>query len=520
MLSLIVLSLFLFCVAVEALPHFTLEKNALPEEVSATYLHWLDYDGDERPDLLVNGARLFRNESSRGSIQFKEVTREAGLSDGGVALCYDYDNDGLVDIITSNPHIWRNNGDGTFTDQAAVLGFKPNPKAMAMAAGDLDGDGRADLFIGMGENWNNGKSPEYFPAELWLNKADGWVNIAPQAKVDSKTYARAILLHDVDGDGRQDVFVANYRLQANLLWLNKGNGVFKEVAKEWGVQGEFDANRYYDNVTKKHYGPRYGHCIGACWSDFDGDGVLDLCVANLAHKYVGPSKSLSKYDIRGYLCDDSAFYRHAGTRFENVRLALGVSKKPIGGRGVFQGDELWAGCTAADADNDGWEDLFIPQIYNLPYAKTLLLMNADGKGFIDQAGIAGIQRIGTYAGAWADIDGDGFMDLATAGRPEKDAQIGLVIYRNGGSTNHWLKVKLRSKKSALGAVVTANLGGRTLIRLNSAGISTFGQQNDPVLHFGLGASQTASVAITVLWPDGSTTRHFAAPNTTLLISQP
>ncbi|MBR4220767.1 MAG: CRTAC1 family protein, partial [Victivallales bacterium] len=181
---------------------------------------------------------------------------------------------------------------------------------------------------------------------------------------------------------------------------------------------------------------------------------------------------------------------------------------------------LWAGCTAADADNDGWEDLFIPQIYNLPYAKTLLLMNAEGKGFIDQAGIVGIQRIGTYAGAWADIDGDGFMDLATAGRPEKDAQIGLVIYRNGGNTNHWLKVKLRAKKSALGAVVTANLGGHTLIRLNSAGISTFGQQNDPVLHFGLGASQTASVAITVHWPDGTTTRHSAAPNTTLLIAQP
>ena len=520
MLSLIALLLIIVCAFVQASPHFTLEKTAFAEEVSATYLHWLDYDGDGKPDLLVNGARLFRNESSPGRIQFKEVTREAGLSDGGVALCYDYDNDGLVDIVTSTPHVWRNNGNGTFTDQAEALGFKPNPKAMAMSAGDLDGDGRADLFIGMGENWNDGKDPDYFPAELWLNKAEGWVNIAHQAKVDRKTYARGILLHDVDGDGRQDVFVANYRLQANLLWLNQGDGVFKEAAQEWGVQGELDVNRFYDNVTKKRFGPRYGHCIGACWSDFDGDGVLDLCVANLVHKYVGPNADLSSYDIRGYLCDDSAFYRHAGTRFENVRNALKVRKKPIGGRGVFQGDELWAGCTAADADNDGWEDLFIPQIYNLPYAKTILLMNAEGRGFIDEAAIADIQRIDTYAGAWADIDGDGFMDLATAGRSAKDAKSGLVIYRNKSNANHWLKVKLRSKKSALGAVVSLTLGGRKLVRLNSAGVSTFGQQNDPTLHFGLGASPTASITITVHWPDGASSSHSASADSTLFVVQP
>ena len=203
-----------------------------------------------------------------------------------------------------------------------------------------------------------------------------------------------------------------------------------------------------------------------------------------------------------------------------MRNALKVRKKPIGGRGVFQGDELWAGCTAADADNDGWEDLFIPQIYNLPYAKTILLMNAEGRGFIDEAAIADIQRIDTYAGAWADIDGDGFMDLATAGRSAKDAKSGLVIYRNKSNANHWLKVKLRSKKSALGAVVSLTLGGRKLVRLNSAGVSTFGQQNDPTLHFGLGASPTASITITVHWPDGASSSHSASADSTLFVVQP
>lgn len=505
--------LALACTAGET-TSFKIEKAGLPEGLNASFVHWLDYDKDGRPDLLVGGARLFHNISTPGNPLFEEKTAEAGLANGGVALCFDYDNDGWTDIVTSHPHVWHNQGNGRFEDRAAALSFPKIHKAMAMAAGDLDGDARPDLFIGMGENWNDGNNPEYFPAQLWLNKPEKWTEAGKKAGINRSTYARGILIRDVNNDGYQDVFVANYRLQANLLWLNDGKGNFTENAHEYNLAGKHEPRKFYDKIIKRHYGFRYGHCIGACWSDFDNDGIPDLFVANLVHKYVGPSgRNLRNYDIRGYICDDSAFYKKVRSGFQDWRPRLNIPYAPIGGQGVFKGDELWAGCAPADVDNDGWEDIFVPQVYNLPYAKCLLLINHHGQSFNNQASFAGIERIDTYCGAWADVDGDGFQDLVTAGRPEKDAKPALIFYKNQGNKNPWLKVTLAPGKNgtAIGAVVTLNIGGKTQSRVNSAGISSYGQQNDPTLHFGLGPHPPRSLTLNILWPQGNTSTVQAKP---------
>jgi hypothetical protein len=482
--------------------------------VDAHYVNWFDADGDARPDLLVNGHRLYRNVTENGSIRFEESTAAAGLQNArrGPALCLDLDNDGLTDIVSTTGQLWRNRGAGTFVESAAPAGYAPHPKALTLGAGDIDGDGFADLYIGMVEDWNDGQAV-YYPHQLWRNRGgERFTEIGVAAGIARKTYGRAVLFGDVDGDGRQDIFVANYRLQPNLLWRNRGDGRFEDVAERFGVAGRKQPDKYYDPIARRSYGPAYGHSIGACWLDFDNDGRLDLFTANLAHKYVGPSGNPSMgYDVRGYICDDSAIYRRTVAGFEDWREVLGVPTLPIGGPARFKGDELWAGCVAGDVNNDGWTDVFVPQVYNLEYARSKLFLNAQGERFEDHARQAGIMRLDTYAGALADVDGDGRLDVVTAGRAAVGAPPSLRLYRNAGwpaaaaPPRHWLRVRVRpgpDRQTVLGTLVRARLGAMTLTRLVTAGTSTYGQQDDPVLHFGLG-EWSRPVPLTLRWPNGT-----------------
>ena len=498
--------------------------------LEAHYVNWLAADGDTRPDLLVNGHRLFRNLTDNGTIRFAEITTAAGLQSArrGPALCVDLDNDGWTDIVSTTGQLWRNRGDGTFAESAAAAGYRPHAKALTLGAGDIDGDGFADLYIGMTEDWNDGNAV-YYPHQLWRNRGGkSFEEIGARAGIARKTYGRGVLFGDVDGDGRQDIFVANYRLQPNLLWRNLGGARFEDVAARFGVAGRKQPGKYYDKIARQSYGPAYGHTIGACWLDVDNDGNLDLFTANLAHKYVGPSGTTSmSYDIRGYICDDSAIYRRSGTGFEDWRERLGVAPLPIGGPASFKGDELWAGCVAGDVNNDGWTDVFVPQIYNLEYARTKLFLNLGGERFEDHAAAAGITRLDTYAGALADVDGDGRLDVVTAGRAAVGAAPALRLYRNGGcpptaSPRRWLRVRVGpgpDRRTVLGTVVQIRQGTATLSRLVGAGTSTYGQQDDPVLHFGLGA-WSGPVPLSVRWPDGTEQTFAAAVDSLIEIRAP
>jgi enediyne biosynthesis protein E4 len=510
-------------------PTFTEETSALGfPEISARFTNWLDADNDGRPDLLVDGNRLFLNAGTNPA-RFTDVTAPSGLSEAGKgsALCVDYDNDGWTDIVTTCGGLWQNQRNGTFEDVAECVGFAPHSKAGVIGAGDINNDGFIDLYIGTKEDWNGGNAA-YYPHQLWLSKeGKQFREIGEEAGINEKRYGRGVLFSDVDGDGLQDIFVANYRLQPNLLWRNLGDNRFKNVAVEYGVAGRFNPKQFFDKTAARHYGFHYGHTIGACWLDFDNDGLLDLFTANLVHKYVGPSgvKGM-RYDIRGYVCDDSAIYRHMGDSFQDWRSSLQVPLKPIGGRLEFRGDELWSGCIPADANNDGWIDVFVPQIYNLPYAKARLFVNIGGTRFEDRASKASIQRIDTYAGAWADIDGDGWMDLATAGRPQKGAPVRLCVYRNHGTgegaQGRWLKIRLSpgdEQNTTVGARIIVRRGALRMYREVGAGSSSYGQQNDPALHFGLGQG-TGPADIHVAWPNGAASHLTSEPDKRLKLVMP
>ncbi|MBR6056898.1 MAG: CRTAC1 family protein [Victivallales bacterium] len=499
-----------------AVPKFQDVSSFFPK-LNTNHINVLDINNDCKPDLLIGGATLLLNESSPGKIAFKDITQEAGLTGGGVSLAVDFNNDGFVDIVTARGALYKNNGDNTFTDVAEKLGFMPDPHGISIAAGDLDNNGFPDIIIGMSENWNNG-DPKYWPLQLWHNDyGQHFDEIAKTARINKSTYARSILVHDVNGDGFQDIIVANYRLQPNFCWINHQNSTFIDEANERGIQGRMNPKQFFDKNINAYYGYHYGHCIGAAFLDFDNDGQLDLWISNLVHKYVGPSKSM-KYDMRGYVCDDSGIFHNRDGVFTDWRRELQVPSPPIGSRGIYKGDELWAGVAVADINLDGFEDVFVPQIYNLDYAKTRLFMNRNGRAFANVASNVGIERIDTYAGVWADLDGDGMPDLLTAGRPQKDDPAALAVYRNLGGDNingnAWLKVQLKSLRgTAIGAVVTAEVNGLKQTRLNSAGNSSMAQQSDPLLHFGFGKlSDDTQITVTVKWPDGTTVSQTTVPN--------
>ena len=490
----------------------------------AAYVNWLDVDNDGRPDLLMDGAHLFLNQGPP-SYTLAPAPPEMWLgASRGPALCVDVNNDGWADIVSTQGQLWLNQAGKGFQNVAAAWSFTPHKKGDVLGAGDFDGDGWVDLYLGMKEDWNDGH-PTYYEAQLWHNEEGaGFREIGEKAGISRKTYARSVLVFDLDGDGDQDIFVGNYRLQANLLWQNDGKGGFKEVAAAWGVAGRRDPTLHLDTVTNRRYGPQYGHTIAACLLDFDNDGASDLFCANLVHKYIGPIQG--GYDIRGYVCDDSAIWHREGDGFVDWRVRLGVPSLPSGPRNVFQGDELWAGCVAGDVNNDGWTDVFVPQIYNLPYARCRLFLNAGGRRLLDRAAAARLSTIDSYAGAWADIDGNGRLDLAAAGRAGVDQPNQLRLYRNDGGDgmlNHlWLKVMLlpgEGKRTPLGSIVTVTQGDRKWVQPLTCGTSTYGQQNDPALHFGLGRDDH-DLTVEVRWPNGATTTQTASPATTLTLRMP
>ncbi len=495
-------------------------------DYSGSYLAWGDYNDDGYQDLMVNGRRLLRNSGPPG-YTFTDVTADVGLdatSGVNVGIWGDYDNDGDLDVYlagggwtTSSPtrsdYLFRNEGapNWTLTDVTAEAG---NPvddyPSTAAAWGDIDNDGYLDLYVA------NYESEDYqgYPDTLWHNEGDGtFTDISATSGIRSagSEPGRGVAFCDFDNDGDMDIHVSNYRIRPNFLWQNDGSGHFSNVAAQKGVTG--------DALYHQGYGPYYGHTIGSSWADWNNDGHMDIWEANLVHKYVGGN------DIRGYICDDSKFYQNNGPPsydFTDVRGETGIPTKPVGGAGVYRGDELYDGIAWADFDNDGDLDVFMPQVYNLDYAYSYLYINR-GDGTFDDVGLSlGIRVWNTYGAAWADYDNDGDLDLATGGRSPLDAPSRLHLFRNSGNTNNWLRVEVEgtmSNSMGLGTRVTVTVGNTTMTRDFEGGTGSHAQMNDLPVEFGLGKAARAD-AVTVAFPSGNRMTYLDVDaNTTLVVRE-
>lgn len=482
------------------------EEAGLPRTATSTFVV-ADYDNDGWVDFIAKN-RLYKNVSNKDRFDFNDVTEKTGLQQlKGNPLFVDVNNDGLIDIASTSGQVFIQNKLHSFVESSKALGLNLPESVHTLSFGDFNRDGFVDFIAGMNEIHKDNAFtfvPPHFYQSI-AGKRFTEVSTRFNAAV-FPAYTRGVQWADYNNDGWSDFYFSNYRLKQNFLFKNMRTS-FGDVAAQTKTQGEYNPNKYYDETLKAKKGPSYGHTIGSVWADFNNDGNLDLWVSNLVHKYVGPSGS-GGYDYRGYVCDDSKIYRNTGAPlygFVDMRDASGIPPRPMGNWDVYKGDELWAQSTASDFDNDGLLDMYITQVYNLDYAYSLLYKNQGQFKFTDVSKNEGTRVLDTYAGAWADFNNDGKMDLITSGREGVGVDARMRLFKNiTKNKNHYVKFKIIGTKSGKNPVATQVRvihDGGLFMRQVEGVTGTMNQQNDPVLHFGLGQVEKIN-AVEVRWSSG------------------
>ena len=434
---------------------------------------WADADGDSDQDCFVyryGHTALFRNDGAR----FTEVTEEAGVKrwmNSNGAAWIDYDRDGLLDLYVTGYFredvdfwnlkttkimqesfefatnggrnvLFKNLGGLRFADVTQELGVGSTRWTLAVVAADLDGDGWQDLYL----------ANDYGPEEFFRNRSGQRFERATRVGLDeSSKSGMCVALGDIQNDGRLAIYVTNiskrgWLFQGNNLRLNRltpGGGFLQNIA---------------EGVTED-----CGWSWGAQFADLDNDGRTDLVVLNgfiSANKERDYWYAMTKLaGAQGALAEDTANWPVQGdaslSGYERSRLLVNTTP-PEGGRGVRFVDA---------AESAGMTDL------------------EDGR-----------------AVACADFERKGRLDLVVANQRGP-----VLLYANQPDpTRHWIQFELRghgANTSAIGAQVTVHFAGRKTANVVLAG-SGFCSQSDLALHFGLGAVAKVDRAV-IRWPSGS-----------------
>jgi hypothetical protein len=482
----------------------------------------------------------------------------------GVAFL-DYNRDGRLDLFFANGStlagapgpaaprsaLYRNDGDGTFTDVSAASGVARSGWGQGVAVGDYDNDGWPDLYL------------TFFGGNVLMhNERDGtFADVTAAAGVAAGGWSTSAAFADYDNDGRLDLYVARYidfdlataarpgsqkncfyrgfpvmcgprglAGQRDVLFHNNGNGTFTDATER---AGEIDPNRYRG--------------LGVVWGDYDDDGWPDLFVANDAHpnllyhnerngtfrevafaagvafdedgrERAGMGVDFGDYDNDGRLdLVVTNFYGEPHSLYLNQGNGTFLETTWASGIGEATMRYLGWGTAFADFDNDGSKDLFFVNGHVYPevdrhqldeaYAERSLVLRNRGDGtFADVTASAGeplaARRVGRGA-AFGDYDDDGRVDVVISTVNDR----AVLLHNESGAGNHWLTVKLvgtRANRDAIGARVTARAGASTQVQEVHGGASYL-SQSDLRAHFGLG-SLVRVASLEVRWPGGATER--------------
>jgi enediyne biosynthesis protein E4 len=504
--------------------HFSGSRSTqLPEDMGSGAA-WGDYNNDGNEDLFVvnisgpltlsakerqqspASCRLYRN---NGNGTFTDVTEKAGLPlriCGMGAAWGDFDGDGWLDlVVTSYPdlYLFHNNHDGTFTDVTKAAGLSRFKGFWTgVSWNDFDRDGHLDLYV-------CGYTQYHF------NPAD-----------------RHRTSLQFQGEVPYTLNPSSYRPERNLLLRNNGDGTFTDVAKQAGV----------DDSS--------GRSLSAAWCDFDGRGWDDLYVANDVSnsamfrnlgngKFTDISDSACVGEYRGSMGlaigdwdndgDFDIFVTHwiaqQDALFTNMRIPSRGAKPgrlffsdttDQYGLGQITLDYIGFGTFFFDYDNDGRQDLFVANGSTfqdekdkrklVPMHHLLFWNKSNLDGFFEVSGVSGEifkqQTVGRGA-AFADYDNDGDVDVFVVNHGAR----GWLLRNEGGNRNRWLEVKVRGKHNrfGVGAKVKVTTGSET--QMQEIGSQTsYLSQNSLTAHFGVGKAETVDQVV-VAFPSGKIVRQ-------------
>ncbi len=455
-----------------AQPAFTrvIEGDIVNTASDSRSVNFVDVNQDGWEDVFIsNGPSsgqnnlLYLNDEGQGftTVTDDPIVMDNGKSDG--ATFADVDNDGDLDAMVVTWHgqrnfFFRNNGDGSFTDETDAAPAMGGSYSETASWGDFDQDGFVDLLVTNSEgNFRN---------QLYQNEAGGTFSLViGQQWLLQADLSRCVSWTDYDLDGDPDLFITNENNAKNDLLRNDGEGQFTPITAGSIVQSTRSS-------------------MSASWGDIDHDGDPDLFVAN------------------------AGYYQEMNNQLF-INEGDGTFTEITSGDAVTDGGCSY-GSAFADVDNDGDLDLLVANGFCNNNLEDRLYVN-DGTGSFTYApdALPDMPERCSFGAAFGDLDQDGFLDLVIANcrNATGQAQPPNTYYHNDGNDNHWLTLRLegtQSNRSAIGAKVRvkANINGsdRWQVREISAQSGYCGQ-NSLIVHFGLGDA-TLVDSLLVEWPSG------------------
>ncbi len=547
-------------------------------------------------DRMANLTPIVTNSSvpqEPSPFRFADITKEGGIdfvhvsgmdenkrfptANGSGLAMFDYDGDGLLDLYFATAtflplgsrkagpnRLYKNLGGGKFRDATEASGLGYAGFCHGIIAGDIDNDGDADVFLCC-----------YGQNVLYLNNGNGtFTDISRKAGIARPGWSSGGALLDYDNDGDLDVYISNYgewklpeddkycgeqdkhvrlycsprsiRTAMHFFYRNNGDHTFTDVYDQIIFDPVVDKK---DNATRKPHGRDDGHGFGVIAADFNGDGKVDIYVANdmnpnflFVNKGDGTFEDVTEssgaaFDEKGQaqsgMGADAEDVNGDGlpeifvTNFANEYNTLYQNLTPPGGSPSFldttaffglAADSLpWVGwgCALADFDNDGWPDSFVAnghvddnrRLLNQPIdyeEPPLLHRNLNGKRFK-----LATRDVGTYfstkhvarGAAFGDLDNDGDIDIAIN---HKDGAPAVLRNDTPAEGNAWVRLDLvgtRSNRDAIGTLIKVQVGPRTIYRQRKGGCS-MQSTNDGRVLIGLGKADRVD-KITLRWPSGT-----------------
>lgn len=434
-----------------------------------------DFDGDGKPDILITtfGAphvRYFRN---LGSLRFADVSKGSGLEtfqgDGTGAAVADFDRDGKLDVYLTSlrkgaSRLFKGKGDGTFTDVSERAGVLLQTPGRSCAWSDVDGDGWVDLYVTCPSGANH----------LFRNHRDGtFTDITHEAGVALEDrHSLGCAFGDVDGDGRDDLFVSNYQSQVSTFFRNLGKGKFQDVTAAAGLD-------------------RKASTVGCGFADVFNQGRLDLYVTTDSW-LAGANYTEAQLLQRKHMVEPNRLYVNDGQGKFKPLLEEVLAYKSLSHDAILE-----------DLDHDGWLDLYVGvdaesgNRWATSKGGNPLWTRPDDQKWQERGQPWGIRHEANCVCVPAvDLDNDGDLDLVLV-----NFYSNVVVYRNDTDDGSWLRVKAvgsRSNRDGIGAKVSVFTSDGKLVGSRHVQSGAGYCRCSPLeVHFGLGRKPASSYRVEV-----------------------